>query len=56
MVQLSSYGYLARVELPESEREELTDAEWRTAASDVAEHRVKAALTLGPFMIPGCVL
>lgn len=56
LIQVSSYGYLARAELPKNEREELTDAEWLAASSDVAEHRVKVAITLGPFMIQGCTL
>lgn len=56
LVQVSSYGYLARVDLPQNERDQLTDDEWLTAATDVAEHRVKVAITLGPYMIQGCTL
>ena len=56
MIQLSSYGYLSRLDLPETERVKLTWAEWRAAASDVAEHRVKVGITLGPFIIQSCSL
>ena len=56
MLQLNSRGYLSRIELPEHNNEELTEAQWREAAELVAEHRVKAAVTLGPFMIQSCRL
>lgn len=56
MVQVTSRGYLSRSELPEHNNEALTDEQWRFAADLIAEHRVKAALTLGPFMIQSCRL
>lgn len=56
LIQVSSRGYLSRLDLPENERENLTESEWRAAARDVAEHRVKVAITVGPFMIQGCAL
>ena len=56
LIQVSSYGFLSRLDLPETEREKLTESEWRAAARDVAEHRIKVAITLGPFMIQGCAL
>ena len=54
MVQVTSRGYLSQSELPEHDNAALTDEEWKTNADLVAEHRVKAALTLGPFMIQSC--
>jgi hypothetical protein len=56
LIQVSSHGYLSRLDLPETERANLTEGEWRAAARDVAEHRVKVAITVGPFMIQGCAL
>lgn len=54
LIQLSSRGYAARTSLPENEREALTEEQWLQAAEGVAEHQIKAALTVGPFIIPGC--
>lgn len=56
MFQINSRGYLSRLELPEHNNENLTDVQWREAAELVAEHHVKAAVTLGPFMIQSCRL
>lgn len=56
MFQMNSRGYLSTVELPEHDNESLTDEQWRAAAELVSEHRIKAALTLGPFMIQSCRL
>ena len=56
MFQINSRGYLSTVELPEHDNESLTDEQWRAAAELVSEHRIKAALTLGPFMIQSCRL
>ena len=56
MIQVNSRGYLSRLELPEHSNEELTEEQWREAAELVSEHRVKAAVTLGPFNIQSCRL
>ena len=56
LIQVSSRGYLSQLELPEGNVELLTDQEWRTSAELIAEHKVKAALTVGPFMIQSCRL
>jgi hypothetical protein len=56
MIQVTSRGYLSRAALPEENSEALTEEQWKAAAELVAEHRVKAALTVGPFMIQSCRL
>ena len=56
LIQVSSSGYLSQLELPEGNVELLTDQEWRASAELIAEHKVKAALTVGPFMIQSCRL
>lgn len=56
LIQLSSRGYVARIDLPQNEREQLTQEQWLRAAESIAEHQIKAALTVGPFMIQGCSL
>ena len=54
LIQVSSRGYLSQQELPEADNAALTDDEWKAASEMVAEHRVKAAITVGPFMINSC--
>ena len=56
LVQFSARGFVAEQTLPNLNRDQITEEAWRRSLDLVAEHRLKAALTLGPFMVSSCAL
>ena len=49
LMHFSARGFIAEQTLPKLNPNELSDEEWKASLELVAEHRLKAALTLGPF-------
>ena len=56
LVHFSSRGFIATNNLPRLNRDELSERAWRASLELVAEHRIKAGVVLGPFLIPSCTL
>lgn len=54
LVHFNSYGYIAPTLLPNLSQQEIGQEEWTANFERIAEHRIKAAVVLGPFLIPSC--
>jgi hypothetical protein len=56
LMHFSARGFITEQSLSQLNREDMNEEEWRRSLDLVAEHRLKSAITLGPFLISSCAL
>ena len=54
LIQFNAYGYIAPEPLPNLLQQEVGQEDWKANFERIAEHHTKAAVVLGPFLIPSC--
>ena len=54
LVHFNARGYIAESTFPETQRDQMNEETWRASLELLAEHRLKAGVIIGPFLIPGC--
>jgi hypothetical protein len=54
LIHFNAYGYIAPTSLPLLLQQEAGAEEWQNSFEQIAEHHIKAAVVLGPFLIPNC--
>ena len=54
LVHFNAYGYISPEPLPNLLQQEIGQEAWKANFERIAEQHIKAAVVLGPFLIPSC--